>query len=209
MGNYVDKSDILNWPSGTSDSEKDAIIAKYELFLEKITGTHFYAKNFDLKINGNNKNRIFLALEADIISITAVYVCSIEVPLSWIGYDEDSIYLDPCGSGGGAVEWGEMYYILGSTRESALFTRGYNNCRFIGAYGQPELLPLAKQAVTTLIEAHNDGSLDSKALFLSEKIGDYTYKFGGTQYGKIYTGIREVDQVIELLIKNKPVILTP
>jgi len=164
MGNYVDKTDISNWPSGTSDVEKDALIAKYELFLEKLTGTHFYEKAFDIRINGQGKNRIFLGLEADIITIAEVEVCGIDIPDSWISYDADSVYLDPCASGAGAVEWGEMYYLLGFSRESAIFPRGYNNCHFVGTYGQPNLKPLAKQAVTTLIEAHNEGGLDTKAL---------------------------------------------
>lgn len=210
IGNYIDPSDIENWPSGTSEEEKAAIIAKHELMLEELAGTHFYAKNFDLEINGSGKNRIFLGLGSDIISITAVYICNLELPTSWYGWDADSVYLDLCTSGAAAVgvAWGELYYRLGETEERGLFPRGYNNCRFVGTSGQPGLLLLAKQAAQILVEAHNDGSLYPK-LMKSERIGDYSYSHGGTSYGNIYTGIREVDDVIEILIRKKPVILTP
>jgi hypothetical protein len=209
MGNYIDPSDIDNWPSGCDLACQEALIAKYELMLEELTGTHFYAKNFDVEINGNGKNRIFLGLAADIISITAVYICLLELPTSWYGFDADSVYLDLCTSGATTgVAWGELFYRLGEAEEKGLFPRGYNNCRFVGTYGQPYLLPLAKQAVTMLVESHNDGSIYPK-LMISEKIGDYSYKFGGTVYGNIYTGIREVDEVIDILARKKPVILTP
>ena len=209
MGNYVSKSDISNWPSGTSDSEKDAIIEKYEAFLEKITGTHFYEKSFDIYINGNGKNRIFLGLEADIIEITNVYICEIEIPSSWYSWDADSVYLDLCGSGATVgIAWGELFYKIGEAAEG-LFPRGYNNIRFVDTYGQTGLKQIAKQVVKTLIEAHNEGGITKGALFESEKIGDYSYKYGGTLYGKVYTGIREVDTMIESLIRDKPIILTP
>ena len=209
MGNYVSKSDITNWPSGTSDSEKDAIIGKYETYLEKITGTQFYEKSFDLYLNGNNKNRLFLGLEADITSITEVYICGTEIPSSWYSWDADSVYLDLCGSGATVgIAWGELYYKIGLSTEG-LFPRGLNNIHVVGTYGQTNLFQIAKQVVKSLVEAYNEGGITKGSLFESEKIGDYSYKYGGTAYGKIYTGNREIDTMIDSLIRDKPVILTP
>ena len=193
-----------------SEAEKDALIAKIELQLEELTQTHFYEKNFDIEINGNGKNRIFPPLRADIITVTAVYICAIELPASWYAWDADSVYLDLCQSAaaGTGYPWAELYYRLGEAEERGLFPRGYNNIRIVGTFGQPELLALAKQAVEILIEAHNDGSLYPK-LMKAEKIGDYSYQFGGTLHGNIYTGIRDADDVIDILIRKKPTILTP
>lgn len=210
MGNYVVIADIDNWPSGMTTAEMNALIAKCELYLEELTDQHFYTKNFDIEINGNGKNRIFPPLRADIISVSAVYLCSIELEVSWYAWDADSVYLDLCQSAAAAtgIPWGELYYRLGEADERGLFPRGYNNIRIVGTYGQSELLALAKQVTTILVESHNDGSLHP-VLMKAEKIGDYSYQHGGTLYGNIYTGIRAADEVIDLLMRNKPTIMTP
>ena len=59
MGNYIDKSEIDTWPSGMTDAEKDAIIARIELQIEKWAENFFYAKPLDYRLNGNNKNRLW------------------------------------------------------------------------------------------------------------------------------------------------------
>lgn len=210
MGNYIDPTDIDNWPSGTLESEKTALIARIELQLEKMTQNFFYAKALDIRMNGNGKNRLFPFLEADIITITDVELCGISLPSDWIDWDEHSVFLNLCSSGAYAGDsWAELYYRLSSIDETGLFPRGYDNIRIQGTYGNTTLLPIAKAACIILVRYENDPTL-YKALFKSEKIGDYSYTFGGVgTYGNIYTGIREADLLIDLLVNDAPTISTP
>jgi len=209
MGNYVVDSDISSWPSGCDADCKSKIIDFAEQLIEKITGTHFYEKAFDIKVNGNNKNRIFLPLHANIISVSAVYVCGYELDPTWYGFDESSVYLDLCKSG---VALSEYYYVLTQETEEGLFPRGYNNIRIVGTYGYSTVPEPIKKAVIYLIDAINDGSFSAAGMFESEKIGDYSYKIGIEGYSKkgIYTGIPKVDVILRAYMKQKkPVLQTP
>lgn len=94
MGNYINSSDISTWPSGC-DADCQAETIKFaEELVEKILCRHFYAKTFDISINGNDKNRLFLPLYADIIAVRHIYVGGIELAPSWYKWDENSVYLD-------------------------------------------------------------------------------------------------------------------
>ena len=56
----------------------------------------------------------------------------------------------------------------------------------------------------------NDGSIETTGGYLSEKIGDYSYKLGATGYTKdgVYTGVPSVDKILRHYLKQrKPVIL--
>jgi len=94
MGNYISASDIDNWPSGSDDAYKTRVIEEAEQLLEKILGRHFYAKTFDLELNGNGKNRLTLPLTAPVLSVRKVYVGGISLPISWVKADSQSIMID-------------------------------------------------------------------------------------------------------------------
>ena len=202
MGNYIDKSDIDNWPAG---ADKDEIIARIELQLEEMTGAHFYAKAFDKEINGNGKNRLYLPFAVDIITVTAIYICGIELDTAWYTFDTDSIFLNLCGSGALGVGDPELRYRLAQTEPMGLFPRGFNNIRVLGTNGNTTKIALAKQACKSMIRAENDPDAYPKK-YKSEKIGDYSYDFGDAS---IYTGIREADELIELLMADKAIMTVP
>ncbi|MHA1290900.1 MAG: hypothetical protein ACTSPB_26240 [Candidatus Thorarchaeota archaeon] len=209
MGNYVDASDISSWPSGCDTDCKNKIIDFAEQLIEKITGTHFYEKAFNIEINGNNKNRIFPPLHANILSVSAIYVCGYELDPTWYGFDESSVYLDLCKSG---VALSEYYYVLSQEAEEGIFPRGYNNIRIVGTYGYSIVPEPIKKAASYLIDAINEGSFSTVGMFESEKIGDYSYKIGIEGYSKkgIYTGIPKVDIILRAYMKQKkPIIQTP
>lgn len=199
MGNYINPDDIDNWPTGTTDAEKAAIIEKMEKRVEKITDTHFYPKNFDLRQNGNNANRLFLHLEAPILSVTEVRVCDVLMDPMWYAYDDYSIYYDCESSGAGPLD-PEAKYLLDTIEQVGLFPRGFNNIRVIGTYGEavPEWI---KQVIIILVKDHNDPTLYTHYM-KSEKIGDYSYtKDDGLTY---YTGVKEADEWLDLYINRDP-----
>lgn len=213
MGNYIVIADIDNWPATYTDAQKNAVIARIELQLEKITQTHFYSKALSFEMNGNGKNRIFPPIEAEIITITDVSICNTSLPSDWYDWDEHSVFLDLCGSGAGSSygvsPWVELTYMLTDVEETGIFPRGFNNIRISGTYGNVALLLLAKQACLIMIRYENDPTAYKK-YFKSERIGDYNYSYPEIgKWGNIYTGIREADELIDLLIQDSPIISTP
>ena len=112
-GCYLHEDDIDNWPAGYTEAEKQAIIDKVEQIIDKVTGTHWCATAFDLKLNGNNKNRLFIPLETDILSVTGIFIDCVELDSSWWTYDINSVFLDPCIGdsmwGSNAIQDGDFY----------------------------------------------------------------------------------------------------
>jgi len=112
-GDYICSFDIDNWPSGSTYDDWKAIIDKVEQIIDKVCHTHFGPEAFDIEINGNNKNRLFVPLKQDIISVTRVEINCVELDPSWYTWDKYSIYLDPCIGdsmwGKNAMEDGDFY----------------------------------------------------------------------------------------------------
>ena len=95
-GCYLCAGHVDNWPSGITAEEQQEIIDKVEQIIDKVTATKWCTEAFDIKLNGNNKNRLFLPLATDILTVTHVYIDCIELDTSWYTWDINSIYLDPC-----------------------------------------------------------------------------------------------------------------
>ena len=112
-GCYLVEDDIDNWPAGYTEPQKQAIIDKVEQIIDKVTGTHWCATAFDIKLNGNNKNRLFIPLETDILSVTGIFIDCVELDSSWWTYDINSVFLDPCIGdsmwGSNAIQDGDFY----------------------------------------------------------------------------------------------------
>jgi len=112
-GCYLHEDDIDNWPAGATEAEKQAVIDKVEQIIDIVTGTHWCATAFDIKLNGNNKNRLFIPVHTDILSVTSILVDCVELDSSWWEYDINSVFLDPCIAdsmwGSNAVQDGDFY----------------------------------------------------------------------------------------------------
>lgn len=210
-GNYIADTDIDNWPSGTTDAEKEALIKHVEQLVEKTLGRPFYSKAFDLEMNGNAKNRIFPPLHADILTITEILLSGVTLDASWYDYDENSIYVDLSVSGAGAGD-PELVYNMTRDHGSGLFPRGYNNVRIKGTYGEAAVPQPIKELCKILVRYENDPSLYTTIVKGSEKIGDYSYSIGAGVYKDltVYTGIFEADKIIAQYIRQKkPILMTP
>ena len=211
-GAYLCASHIDNWPSGYTDEDKLEILKKAEQLIEKVTETKWMSEPFDIKINGNGKNRIFVPLPSDILTVTHVYISCVELDESWYTWDVNSVFLDPCVSGSGSLS-PELYYKLGEAMERGIFPRGYNNIWIQGTQGEGEFgdVPEAiKQAGVILVKWENDPTLYTyMGLKKSEKIGDYAYTNLAVSEEDILTGVMEADTFLRLYIKRKPIVLAP
>ena len=145
-GNYISDTDIDNWPSGTTDADKEALIKYVEQLIEKILGRPFYSKSFDIEINGNDESRIFPPLHANILTVTSVRVNGLVMDDSWYACDENSVYIDLTVSGAGIGD-PELVYNLTRVEEIGLFPRGYNNIRIQGTYGSTTVRSRSRNSV--------------------------------------------------------------
>ena len=211
-GCYLTEAMVSNWPAGYTEAQKQAIIDKAEQLVDKVTWTTWCAEAFDFELNGNNENRLFIPLKSDIRTVTAVYIHCIEIPINWIAYDENSIYLNPCASGSGDLD-PELYYRLAEGTDRGIFIHGYNNIRVVGTLGEggaddvPEAI---KQAAAIIAEWENDPSSWAAAgMYVSEKIGDYSYKVGAAGEADILTGINKADMLLRHYVKRKPILMAP
>jgi len=210
-GDYISEDDVDNWDCDFTNDQKQAIIDKVEQLIDKTCHTHFGDEAFDIKLNGNGKNRLFIPLKSDIITVTYVAVSCIEMPSSWYTWDEHSIFLDPCVSGAGYTFDPELIFILSASYEKGIFPRGYNNIWVKGTFGSEGDVPEAiKQAAIILAKWENDPTLYTNISFKkSEKIGDYSYANLAGSQSEILTGILEADQFLRLYVKRKPIIMAP
>lgn len=211
-GDYISDTDVDNWSIGSGDDEYKAVIDKVEQLIDKVCKTHFGSKSFDIKLNGNGKNRLFIPLQDDIIGVDHVYISCIELPPSWYDHDKSSIYLAPCQSGYGesGFPWAELHYRLGEAADEGIFPRGYNNVWVQGRHGEGELPEAIKQAATILAKWENDPTLYTYfGLKKSERIGDYSYTSVTTDEADVLTGVMEADMFLRLYVKRKPMVMAP
>jgi len=208
-GHYLCAGHIDNWPSGITTEEQQEIIDKVEQIIDKVTETKWGGEAFDIKLNGNGKNRLFLPLESDILTVTNVYISCIELDPSWYTWDINSVYLDPCTSGTGSLS-PELYYKLGEAMDRGIFPRGYNNIWVKGTMGESSVPEAIKQAAVILAKWENDPTLYTyTGLKKSEKIGDYAYTNLATSEADILTGIAEADFYLRLYVKRKAILMAP
>lgn len=178
-----------------------------EQLVEQITCSFWYAADFDIRINGNSKNRLFLKLRSPILSIASVEICGVELDPSWYAFDEDSIYWD-CEGSGGVIGDPELMYRLSQVEDEGLFPRGYNNIHVVGTYGTAVVPEWIKQIVIILVRNHEDPTL-YKHKYESEKIGDYSYKRAKGEIDYYYTGIVEADFLLHQYINREPMLGVP
>lgn len=187
-GNYIDESLVDNWPDGATEIQKQEVIDRIEKLVERITGDYFYAKSFDIKLNGNGKNRIFPSLRQDILSVIKVYINEIEIASTEWSYDTGSVFASP-----DPEEIGN----------GILFPTGNNNIRITGTLGWSLCPKAINQGCIILCRYENDPTLYTKYGFKSEKIGDWTYDRGTEKY---HTGVLQADRLIRPYIKRKPIV---
>lgn len=204
-GNYISDMDIDNWPSGTSDADKEAAIKLAEEKLEALTGQAFYAKAFDVQMNGNRKNRLFLGLRNHIITVTQIQIWGEELDPTWYTWDSASVFINICS---GAVLTAEMSYLLSQVDEMGLFPRGFNNIRVIGTCGVSLIPTWVKEFCKILVREANSPGLYDHWLLGSESIGNYSYSLGGKDV-LVFTGIRKADELLKAFLKPKVIMFTP
>jgi hypothetical protein len=205
-GNYICADDVDNWSPGTTDEEKLAIIQKMEGLMERAAGTHFYAKAFDVRVNGNDKNRLFLPLGADILAVSLISVWDIELETFYYTWNAQSVFIDLTGIGLTDLE---LRYKLSQVEARGIFPHGYNNVRVVGLYGKDPVPAWAKQVATILVRDHNDPRLYQHATLQSESIGNYSYSLGSGGIAQYPTGVVEADKWLRLFGRGKMIMGAP
>lgn len=194
----------LDIGSGSSEADRQEIINRAEQLIEIITRDYFYSKAFVIYRDGNGKDRLFLGLTPDILTVTEIKLSGVELSTAWWTNDTDSVYLDP-----EAVtddDYPELLLRLKHSR--SIFPRGRGNVKITGTYGWTSCPPAIKQAAIILCRYENDSTLytmhDSN--LKSEKLGDYSYTLADGAFGKDTTGIESVDRLLKNYIRKKPIL---
>jgi hypothetical protein len=203
-GHYIDSDSIENWPSGTSEEEKQQIIDFAEQVLEAALGTHYYEKDFYAELNGNGKNRLFIPVKANILTIEKVMICDEELDDCVYTWDANSIYVC-CESNCCAFEPGFGY--LERFLTEGVFPKGFNNIRIWGTYGSSVVPAWIKEAAKMIAEHKIDPTLYTST-FKSETMGRYSYDIGDV-IKNYKTGIKEVDDLIALFGRKRAIIMAP
>jgi len=203
-GHYCTSDDIDNWPDGATDNEKRTVINRVEERIEKLTEDFFYAKAFEVFVNGNGKDKLFLGLVPDIVSVTEIKISGIILSSSWWTYDKNSVYLDPEAVTASEEDLVELHLRL--KHKEVLFPKGMGNIKVTGTYGRavfgcPEDI---KHVAIIMCQAENDSTrYEVSQDFKSERLGDYSYT---RMEGVFVVGIAEVDKLLKPYIRKKPML---
>lgn len=201
-GNYIVDSDIDNWADGISVAVRLATIQRAEALIEKVTKDYFYAKAFAIYKDGNGKDRLFLGLVPDILSVTEIKISGIALSTSWWTYDVNSVFLDPEAVAGDVDGRVELHLRL--KHEYALFPKGMGNIKLTGTYGWSTCPAAIKQAAIILCRYDNDSTLYTDYDdVVSDKLADGSYSRGDKRF---LTGIHEADNLIRNYIRRKPML---
>jgi len=190
----------LDIGSGSSEIERQEVIDRAEQMIEEITRDYFYSKSFVLYFDGNGKDKLFLGLTPDILTVTEIKISGVVLTTAWWTYDKVSVYLDPEATTGD--EYAEL--LLRLKYERKLFPRGNGNIKITGTYGWTSCPVAIKRAAIILCRYENDETLYTKYDDLeSDKLGDMTQNRGSK---KFLTGVHEADRLIRNYIRKKPVL---
>lgn len=190
----------LDIGSGSSEIERQEVIDRAEQMIEEITRDYFYSKSFVLYFDGNGKDKLFLGLTPDILTVTEIKISGVVLTTAWWTYDKNSVYLDPEATTGD--EYAEL--LLRLKYERKLFPRGNSNIKITGTYGWTSCPVAIKRAAIILCRYENDETLYTKYDDLeSDKLGDMTQNRGSK---KFLTGVHEADRLIRNYIRKKPVL---
>jgi len=203
-GTAIDLTDVgsgthtLDIGSGSSETERQEVIDIVEHLIESVTKDYFYEKDFVIYRDGNGKDKLYLGLTANILSVSEVLLFGVELSSSWYTFDDDSIYLDPDAATGDELP--EL--LLRMRYETNLFPKGTGNVKVTGTYGWSSCPAAIKRAAVILCRYENDETLYTKYDdFVSEKLGDMTQNRGDKKY---LTGIQEADRILRNYIRKKP-----
>jgi len=207
-GTAIDLTDVgsgthtLDIGSGSSEAERQEVIDRAEQLIENVTKDYFYAKSFVVYRDGNNKDKLFLGLVPDILSVSEVLLFGVELSSTWYTFDNNSIYLDPEAATGDELP--EL--LLRLKYETKLFPKGMGNVKVTGTCGWSACPAAIKQAAIILCRYENDNTLYSAhdSDLKSEKLGDYSYTLQDNVSSRDVTGIGVIDRLLRKYIRKKP-----
>ena len=202
-GHYITALDVSNWPSGITDADKQTIIDDAESTLEAAIQTYAWPKPVDLRLDGNDRNRLFLPLPAKILTVTGIWLYGILLDPVWWDHDKNSVFISPA-SGSGSVE---LDYLLRQVESQGLFPHGIANVRICGTAGEDPVPAWAKRVAKLVAEDRNDPTLHAHK-FQGERIGNYSYS-RGKEADLYWTGIIEADAIIALHRRQWTILRAP
>lgn len=190
------EQDVSNWPAAWETVQQRRLVEEIEALVEKITHDYFYEKGFVTELDGNSKDRLFLGLTPDILSVASVEIYGTAIDPSFWTYDKNFVHISHI-----AASQAELSLLLKEAGIYKLFPRGIKNIRVIGTYGANACPLEIRRAVAMMIEDVHNPILYDHWIKGSESIGGGDFRY--TNPEKVYTGIIRVDQILKRHIKRK------
>ena len=163
MSHYIQISDIDNFSTGLSTSEKQEIIDRVEEVVEKTTNDVFYPKTFHIFLDGNGKNRIFPFTTSKILSINKMNISDLDI--STTDYTGSNI----SGTSGAKT--------VALTSTSTALTTDYYENDYLGIYDTSESTDFYWGS---RIISHTSSTVGGAATFTIEKALPVTLATGDT-----------------------------
>lgn len=189
--------DVSNWPDAYEVYDKQDIVEEEEENIERITKDFFYAKAFNININGNGQDQIFFNFLQDCLSVSAVNISDVSVNSDLWTFNKRSVYLDTSTATGSLAEY---RHLLKTLESASLFPKGLQNVNIVGTKGWAICPSEVRKACRMMIEDRFDSTLYDHWREGSLSIG------GDINYNNprvIYTTIMKVDQILSRYIRRR------
>lgn len=195
-------SDVSNWPSAYVAFQKKEKVDDAEEQIERITRDYFYANSFDVKLNGNGKDRIFFHFQSSILSVTSILVFGISIDSDLYTFDERSVFLDMTTA---TASWAEWRALKKELSTEVLFPAGDKNIQIQGTRGWSSCPGEIRKCAKIIIEDEFDETLyDHWREGVLSVGGDYRYQ----NPRRIHTGIMKADVILSRYIRKRPTLAT-
>jgi len=189
--------DVSNFPTAYEVYDKHDIVAEEEENIERITKDFFYAKAFDINLNGNGQDQIFFNFLQDCLTASALNISDVSIDSDVWTFNKRSVYLDTSTAIGSLAEYRHLLKTLETT---VLFPKGLQNINIVGTKGWSICPSEVRKACKMMIEDRFDTTLYDHWREGSLSIGgDINYQNPRV----IHTGIMKVDQILARYIRRR------
>lgn len=175
IGRYITDSDVDNWSDAgiTTDAEKKPVIDRVEQTIEKQCKRIFWEKRFDIKVDGNGRDRIMITKFPEIQYVSDIRLYNVSLSSDVWTWNTRSVYRE-LDSGSGAADV-ELRYVLNESGMGKLFPKGNQNIRIVGTYGMPRRLDIESASGLFTIGESVTGTTSGEVAYVKEDVDDDDY----------------------------------
>lgn len=163
IGRYIDSTEVDNFGTAT-DVEIKRIIDRSENMINKVCQRIFYEKSFDVRLDGNGRDRVFLTELENIQYVSAYYVNNVSQDTTYLRWNDYSVFIS---QDSGISSNVELKYTL-RDQQGSWFPKGMQNIRIVGTYGLPRRLDFDGASGAFTLEELITGGTSGATAYIKE-----------------------------------------